>query len=206
VDSGLARDLQLSPRRGQGGQMKLLRIPIVVLLSLPMAACFWSQAPLIAPSTASYPFQNGAKFVRVLYAEEEEDERRPAVVSIGFGYYTYAETYTDDEDGQRKTSRSRGLLKEITPGAYVVMMEGEKGGYEYLLLKRDGNAFDLYSLEESDLFPKKCADFRAASERSDAYDFSFDCRFSSFDDLKQAALFILNGNKAYPDSRLEPQS
>lgn len=186
--------------------MKPVRLLIVILLSLPLAACFWSQAPLISPSTASYPFQSGAKFVRVVYGEDEaDDERRPAVVSIGFSYYMYAETYADD-DGQRKTYRARGLMKEITPGAYVVMMDGEKGGYEYFLLKRDGNAFDQYELTDTDLYPKKCEDFRGVSERSDAYDFALDCKFSSFEDLKQAALFILNGKKGYPDSRLEPQS
>jgi hypothetical protein len=161
--------------------MSIFRTIVIALATLSLAGCFKSAAPLITPSTASYPIADGSRFTRLECYEEDDCETVNVVVNIRAGYYVVTETGGDEP------VTSRGLLKEIAANTYVAMVIKKQDGYEYVLLVREGASYKRYDWGSADLpLETDCSNFGAAKIND-----SIDCKFSDFESLKRAFLTIL---------------
>lgn len=158
----------------------ILRWLIVLGASVLLSACFISNTPLIAPADADYPIADGARFAvwkldpggnRIYDAEH-------VTVTRAGADYVYS---------LRDETPVHGLMKEIAPGAYIVMGRDltKPGKATYAGLRKDGDRWLRYA--------PNCSDFArmAAEHGKSRADFHIeasgnDCAFSTYADLKAA--------------------
>jgi len=158
----------------------ILRWLIVLGTSALLSACFISNTPLIAPADADYPIANGARFAvwkldpgghRIYDAEH-------VTVTRAGADYVYS---------LRDETPLHGLMKEIAPGAYIVMGRDatKPGKATYAGFRKDGTRWLRYAPNCSDFarlaveHGKSRADFHIEASGND-------CALSTYADLKAA--------------------
>ncbi|GMV61920.1 MAG: hypothetical protein AMXMBFR74_10890 [Parvibaculum sp.] len=172
----------------------MIRRLAALFAPLLLAGCLISDGDLVSPKEADYPVADGARFtVHMLNENGERADKTPeqARVTVKSGRYTMR---TGEEN-----KAFTGLMKEIGPDLYAVMIREEDQGQGnlYALMQRDGTTWwrwgmvcpDFVSLVEDE--GMTLADFGMIVRNSD-------CVVTDFGNLKKALLFAHERQK--PDA------
>lgn len=172
----------------------MIRRLAALFAPLLLAGCLISDGDLVSPKEADYPVADGARFtVHMLNENGERADETPeqAIVTVESGRYVMR---TGEEN-----KAFAGLMKEIGPDLYAVMVREEDQGQGnlYALMRRDGTTWwrwgmvcpDFVSLVEDE--GMALADFGMIVRNSD-------CVVTDFENLKKALLFAHERQK--PDA------
>ncbi|MFZ3034573.1 MAG: hypothetical protein WA138_11245 [Parvibaculum sp.] len=165
--------------------MLSVRSLILLAVAVLLSGCFVSTKPLFVPTDADMPLANGARLMS--FSLDEKGARTtetPSHITATRKAHSYIFTPDDDE-------ALGAMFDDIGQGYFVgLTIEDDPGNPPlYGLFHRIGDRWFAYSPVCSDFkklagtHGKSLADFHIATSGGD-------CQFTSYDDLKNALMFL----------------
>ena len=169
--------------------MAMLRWLILISASLLLSGCFISETLLFSPADADLPLADGT--VLITYALDDAGKRKdepPSRLVVERKEQSYI--FKPDGDGP-----FRAIFDDMGNGYFVAaeLDVASDTGPQYGLVHQVGESWFAYTVTCSDFEAlikkqKKLADFHIKKSGSQ-------CRFTSYDDVKNALMFIADNTK-----------